>query len=323
MPKFALNWILFKFLPLLILTSCSKDKLPPTAVASAFPAVADSTILIEFNGSQTTDNNTYLRGLLFSWDFEGNGHWDVYREQETVFTHTYVKSGTYTAKMQVEDHRGLIAKDFVEIRIKPANHLTESMTDPRDGKTYKTVFLSRRWWMAENLNYGNWIHSNQEQSDNQAVEKYFYQDDSSAWATFGGIYHWNEAINYSTNHRGICPAGWSIPSHDEWKQLMTDIDPWYAWQYYGELGLSQFNIQSGFAARRENDTITWFENLANHWSRDYFTAPFLREQAPYAFYFKNSWGKIGIQYRSVLYDESDHIYLIASVYASIRCIKDE
>jgi len=70
-----------------------------------------------------------------------------------------------------------------------------SFTDPRDGKTYKTVTIGDQVWMAENLDYdageGCWDALKEE---------------------YGKLYCWETAIN-------VAPEGWHLPSDSEWQQL--------------------------------------------------------------------------------------------------------
>ncbi|MBN2214163.1 MAG: VCBS repeat-containing protein [Bacteroidales bacterium] len=98
---------------------------------------------------------------------------------------------------------------------------TGTLTDPRDGRTYQTVKIGDQWWMAENLNYGTRINSTTTVSDNGVVEKYCYNNSESNCLTYGALYPWNEMMNYSTieSAQGICPAGWHLPSDQEWKEM--------------------------------------------------------------------------------------------------------
>lgn len=109
----------------------------------------------------------------------------------------------------------------------------DTFTDPRDGTTYTTVQIGSQCWMAENLNYGTQINGANNQTNNGTVEKYCYNDTASNCDTYGGLYQWDEAMDYSsscngtgssqpactTPVQGICPPGWHIPSHYEWTAL--------------------------------------------------------------------------------------------------------
>ncbi len=98
---------------------------------------------------------------------------------------------------------------------------TGKLYDKRDGKTYQTVKIGNHWWMAENLNYGTKINGNTNQTSNGFVEKYCYSNLGSNCNTGGALYQWNEMMNYTTFpvNQGICPAGWHVPTDDEWKEL--------------------------------------------------------------------------------------------------------
>ncbi|NCA77814.1 MAG: hypothetical protein EOM90_15910 [Alphaproteobacteria bacterium] len=93
-----------------------------------------------------------------------------------------------------------------------------TVTDTRDGKTYNTVQIGTQCWLKENLNIGTRINGTQEQTDNQVIEKYCYDDLESNCNIYGGLYQWNELMQYTTLQgvQGLCPTGWHIPTNDEW-----------------------------------------------------------------------------------------------------------
>lgn len=101
---------------------------------------------------------------------------------------------------------------------------TDTVTDS-EGRTYKTVKIGNQWWMAENLNTGTMISSSFMASDNDTVEKYCYDNNAVNCEQFGGLYLWNELMNYMTQEsiQGICPDGWHIPSDGEVKQLEMEL----------------------------------------------------------------------------------------------------
>lgn len=115
-----------------------------------------------------------------------------------------------------------------------------SMTDERDGKTYKTVKIGDQTWMAENLNY-------YDASDLNVKEKSWCfgkkdNGDSSTCDVAGRLYTWAAAIDsvkLATDTKnpqdcgdgkkcalpdtvyGICPPGWHLPSKAEFGTLLT------------------------------------------------------------------------------------------------------
>ncbi|MDR3013476.1 MAG: fibrobacter succinogenes major paralogous domain-containing protein [Chitinispirillales bacterium] len=74
-----------------------------------------------------------------------------------------------------------------------------SFTDPRDNQTYRTVRIGSLTWMAQNLNFT---------TDNS----WCYEDNASNCEKYGRLYTWDAAMT-------ACPAGWRVPTDDEWTVL--------------------------------------------------------------------------------------------------------
>ena len=108
--------------------------------------------------------------------------------------------------------------------------VTGTLTDSRDGQTYRTVKIGDQVWMAENLNY---------ETDNS----WCFVADPANCAKYGRLYTWAAAMDsvgeWSTNGkgcgygkecsvtspvRGICPEGWHLPSRAEWDALIVAVD---------------------------------------------------------------------------------------------------
>ncbi|MCX6305321.1 MAG: PKD domain-containing protein [Bacteroidetes bacterium] len=99
------------------------------------------------------------------------------------------------------------------------------LTDIRDGKKYKTVFLSGHCWLKENLAYGMYLNSpGVAQTDNCRPEKYCSPADAGCTA-YGGLYQWDELMDYSVtpSDKGICPPEWHVPSEAEWQSLIDNL----------------------------------------------------------------------------------------------------
>lgn len=106
--------------------------------------------------------------------------------------------------------------------------LTDSVVN-YSGKTYATVQIFNQCWFAENLDVGTFIYTTQHMSNNYVIEKYCYDNWESSCSTNGGLYTWDEMMDYADHQgaKGICPPGWHVPSDLEWKILEGAVDGTY------------------------------------------------------------------------------------------------
>ncbi|MCF8370649.1 MAG: hypothetical protein K9H64_03435 [Bacteroidales bacterium] len=95
-----------------------------------------------------------------------------------------------------------------------------------DGNYYTTTQIGNQCWMAKNLNTGNFVTTSTSQSNNSVSEKYCYGNIPAKCGTLGGLYQWEELMDYSNieGTQGICPPSWHVPSDLEWYILENFVD---------------------------------------------------------------------------------------------------
>jgi len=108
-----------------------------------------------------------------------------------------------------------------------------TMNDYRDTPptVYQTAMIAGKCWMTENLHYGTVVTNPsqtqpQPQTDNCLHEKYCLSADNANCSMFGGLYQWDELIQYGQTpvpYQGVCPPGWHIPTYQEWQDLIDAV----------------------------------------------------------------------------------------------------
>lgn len=132
-----------------------------------------------------------------------------------------------------------------------------TMTDERDGKTYKTFTVEydgeSRTWLAENLNYtvdNSWCYNDDQANcekygrlystwaafdiprDTQYIAAswandsawYFEVEDAEEYANaYDTAYDHLVDVLDSVDGQGVCPEGWRIPTPDDWGHLLSAI----------------------------------------------------------------------------------------------------
>jgi len=98
-----------------------------------------------------------------------------------------------------------------------------------EGQVYNTIQIFSQCWLKENLNVGTMLEEGQFMTNNGVIEKYCYNHEPDSCTKYGGLYNRNEMMQYSLQQgvQGICPSGWYLPAHEEWKVLEGSVDSQY------------------------------------------------------------------------------------------------
>jgi uncharacterized protein (TIGR02145 family) len=90
-----------------------------------------------------------------------------------------------------------------------------------EGHLYPSVQIFEQCWLKEDLRVGTTIHGDSSMKDNGIIERYCYANDEKHCDVYGGLYQWDELMQYTTTEatQGICPLGWHVASNGEFETM--------------------------------------------------------------------------------------------------------
>ncbi len=94
------------------------------------------------------------------------------------------------------------------------------------GRMYNTILIGDQCWLRENLDVGIMVDGAYDLTNNSLLEKYCYANDELNCETYGGLFQWDEAMQFTTveKSQGICPEYWHIPTYNELQTLRELVD---------------------------------------------------------------------------------------------------
>ncbi len=133
-----------------------------------------------------------------------------------------------------------------------------TITDTRDQQEYPVVIIGEQVWLGKNLNYST-------------DDSWCYLELPQACQRAGRLYTWEAAKN-------ACPAGWHLPSDEEWQQLARTAGGYYDFVDSKEIGSGntgfrqlieggplQFNALLG-GYRDTDGSFLYLGAYGNYWS---------------------------------------------------------
>jgi uncharacterized protein (TIGR02145 family) len=213
----------------LLLFSCKKENQPPV-----IQSITESPSIIKTGETtQLTCVATDADGdqLTYFWS-SANGTFPSGTTGADVSWKAPGEVGEFSITLEVNDGKH-ITDGSVNIIVE--NQVNVTFIDSRDNKTYRTVKIGNQIWMAENLAYLPEVSPSSEGSETfPHYYVYGYEgidvEESKLhvnYTTYGVLYNWPAAMNGASSSntkpsqvQGICPAGWHLPSDDEWMHMI-------------------------------------------------------------------------------------------------------
>jgi uncharacterized protein (TIGR02145 family) len=173
----------------------SGDDPPPKGSSGSMELFKDGTGVIE--GVSVTWKVENKRLVMFAGNGGNTSNYNVSGYELTI-TEDDGKSNVFVKKESLEEYKKKKKKE-AEQKIEK---LSSYFTDSRNGQKYRAIKIGSQTWMAENLNYKP-----------ESGNSWYYDDDESMGTKYGMLYDWETA-------KTICPAGWHLPSREEWGDLV-------------------------------------------------------------------------------------------------------
>ncbi|WP_295036710.1 fibrobacter succinogenes major paralogous domain-containing protein [uncultured Fibrobacter sp.] len=203
-----------------------------------------------------------------------------------------------------------------------------TLTDERDGKTYKTVVIGTQTWMAENLNY-----SDSTNYPSMKGRNWCYENKLDSCSKYGRLYTWSAAMDSAGTFssrgkgcgygkicsptypvRGICPSGWHLSTKAEFEALFTNVGG-------KSTAAKMLKSTSGWKSNGNGEDAFGFSALpAGYYDRNYFD-----NDGNDAYFWSSTEYDSNYAYGMNLYYSNPNAFLYGNYknYGfSVRCVKD-
>ena len=204
------------------------DLLPPTVVIHSTSGINHNSATIHAEITEHGGAHITARGAV--WSTNENPTLDDHFTEDGAETGTYSSnlSGltpetTYFIRAYATNGVGTSYSSQISITTEIESDDTTGTVTDIEGNVYNTVLINGQWWMAENMrsrtyNDGSLIptgFSNDDWVELTTGAWAYFNDDAQYDDIYGKLYNW-----YAANDpRGLCPAGWRLPTDDEIKAL--------------------------------------------------------------------------------------------------------
>ncbi|MFH0843549.1 MAG: fibrobacter succinogenes major paralogous domain-containing protein [Bacteroidota bacterium] len=227
------NIITLLFICFSLLTLSCEKKEVPVVVTGEISEITGSSAVCTGEVISEGSSALYTRGICWSIDpdpdidddFSNNGK----GTGEYSGTLTRLDGSTeYYARAYATNDDGTGYGEQVVFRTAPRNivfnpSLTYGIVTDQEGNSYRTIQIGQQTWMAENLRSTHYSDGGEIPHVKDIIAwtglttgcYCYYDNDTLNRSSYGALYNWF-AVD---DPRGICPAGWHIPSDEEFTLL--------------------------------------------------------------------------------------------------------
>ncbi len=179
----------------------------------------------------------------------------------TLLLLTYIKK-LESVLYQVSEPQALfnagVSIDDIVAYMKDGAIIKNGLVDTRDNNKYSVLKLGSQLWMSDNLAYLPHVHNNSEFISKGSLAMpaygvYGYNGNdmliakaNSYYLEYGVLYNW-----YAVNTDSLCPAGWHVPTDNEWIILETYLSA-KGYNYDSTIGAGSSKIAKAMAS-----TVLW------------------------------------------------------------------
>lgn len=226
------------------------DEVSLTTQSSTLPAITTSNITVltsttaQGGGSITSDGGSAITARGVCWGTSHNPTISSNKTSDGTGTGTFtssltalIRNTTYYARAYATNSQGTAYGDEVPFSTNTTSsgilfnpNLTYGVVADIDANVYRTIQIGSQTWMAENLKVTHYRNGDlvpnitdaaiwSDLNNKTGMYCWYNNDKDSFKNVYGALYNWYVIAD----SRNICPAGWHIPSFEEWVTLQTYV----------------------------------------------------------------------------------------------------